>query len=80
MIWPSICGWTVVERSDFSVATYSLASSIGVACAGAITTGVGGIACPRRRPRRRAVARARHGHDRDDSAALAPHDSHPTEI
>ena len=46
MIWPSICGCTVVERSDFSVATYSLASSIGAGFAAAISTGVGGIPWP----------------------------------
>ncbi len=44
MIWPSICGWTVVERSDFSVATYSVASSSGAECAVSMATGVGGNA------------------------------------
>ncbi len=43
MIWPSICGWIVVERNDFSVATYSVVSSIGRASAVASVTGVGGI-------------------------------------
>src|SRR5882757_3137515 len=33
----------VVDRSDFSVATYSVASSIGVTAAVARATGVGGI-------------------------------------
>src|SRR5205814_1257262 len=44
--WPSICGWIVVERSDFSVATYSVASSIGVGAAVTILTGAGGNAIP----------------------------------
>ena len=44
MIWPSVCGWIVVERSDLSVATYSLVSSSGVAAAVASATGVGGMA------------------------------------
>ena len=43
VIWPSICGWMVVDCSDFSVATYSVASSIGVTAAVARVTGVGGI-------------------------------------
>ena len=36
----------VVERSDLSVATYSVASSRGVARASTILTGVGGKPCP----------------------------------
>ena len=33
VICPSICGWIVVECSDLSVATYSVASSMGLGCA-----------------------------------------------
>src|SRR5262245_31297926 len=44
VIWPSTCGWTVVDRSDLRIATYSVASSTGARRASAIETGVGGIA------------------------------------
>ncbi len=43
VIWPSICGWTVVDRNDFNVATYSLVSSTGDITAAFNVTGVGGI-------------------------------------
>src|SRR5689334_22364611 len=42
VICPSICGWTVVDLSDFSVATYSVDSSIGVVVATASWTAAGG--------------------------------------
>src|SRR5215831_20673977 len=43
VICPSICGWTVVERSDFNVATYSVVSSTGDIAAVFNATAVGGI-------------------------------------
>src|SRR5262249_45872225 len=44
VIWPSTCGCTAVDLRDFSVATYSVVSSIGAGPATVSATGVGGIA------------------------------------
>src|SRR5438132_417048 len=39
VIWPSICGWTVVERSDFNVPRYSVVSSMPLLSTTASVTG-----------------------------------------
>jgi hypothetical protein len=45
VICPSTCGMITAESRDFSVATYSVASSTGVACATSTFTGIAGGPC-----------------------------------
>jgi hypothetical protein len=67
---PSTWGMIAADPRDFKVATYSLLSSIGTACATWIFTGVGGgpLACGARQARlgnkpRKTAARLTDGKD-----------------